>query len=419
MEDKLRQGEALFAKGKIEEAEKCFLSLLEEHPENEEVLNNLGVIHDTRGNVKEAERYFFKALEAKEDYPDALLNLADLYQNAKRWEEAALQLEKSIAIDDQDYNLFNQLGTVYLEMGDTEKARAVLEKSLELNSDQKIVKESLTFKEQIKKRKQITKFMHAKTTDEKLLDIFSDLDKTPDYPIEKIIKKIAIISTPRCGSSMFCNVLHRTQKFGYPTEYFNMSYINAYAIFFQKKNIHLDQYLDFIYRKTTSSNGIFTINFHVSQYIEMLKQNFNLMSLKFDRVCYLARKDKIEQAYSYAKAKLTGQWGVDTKPTQPLEGTIKREIILQALLHIVSSESYYENNLKPYVDKTYFYEDFSDLKNTTIFSEVLTDSNIIDFEPTWITSFKKQRNKQTLSEIAAFKEYIFPEWNRFCHVDKQ
>lgn len=45
MENKLKRSEALFAEGKIEEAEKCFLSLLEENPENEEVLNNIGVIH--------------------------------------------------------------------------------------------------------------------------------------------------------------------------------------------------------------------------------------------------------------------------------------------------------------------------------------------------------------------------------------
>ncbi|MFH1077316.1 MAG: tetratricopeptide repeat protein, partial [Pseudomonadota bacterium] len=69
MEDKLKQGEALFAEGKIEEAEKCFSDFLDQNPEDAEALNNLGAIYYTRGNVKEAEGYFFKALEAKEDYP--------------------------------------------------------------------------------------------------------------------------------------------------------------------------------------------------------------------------------------------------------------------------------------------------------------------------------------------------------------
>ena len=144
MQNKLKQGEALFAEGKVEEAEKCFLSLLEENPENEEVLNNLGVLHYANGNVEEAENYFLKALALKEDYSDALLNLADLYQSIKSWHKAANQLEKFITIENQNVDAFNRLGMVYLEMGNTEKARAALNKSLELNPEQEIVRESLS-----------------------------------------------------------------------------------------------------------------------------------------------------------------------------------------------------------------------------------------------------------------------------------
>ncbi len=143
MQNKLKQGEALFAEGEIEEAEKCFLELLNENPEDTEVLNNLGVISHTKGNFEKAEDYLLKALAVKKDHLDALQNLADLYQSAKRWKEASVQLEQYMAINDQDPNLCNQLGVVYLEMGDTEKARIALEKSLELNPDQETVRDSL------------------------------------------------------------------------------------------------------------------------------------------------------------------------------------------------------------------------------------------------------------------------------------
>ena len=142
--EEIEKGEALFAQGKVEEAEKCFLSLLEENPENEELLNNLGVIHHFRGNFEKAEDYLLKALSVKEDYLQALLNLANLYQDTKRWEEAADQLEEYMAINDQDPNIYNQLGMVYIEMGNTEKARIALKKSLELNPEQKTVKDSLS-----------------------------------------------------------------------------------------------------------------------------------------------------------------------------------------------------------------------------------------------------------------------------------
>jgi Flp pilus assembly protein TadD len=47
----LREGEALFSEGKIEEAERCFLDLLDNNPANPEILNNVGVIQYTRGNL--------------------------------------------------------------------------------------------------------------------------------------------------------------------------------------------------------------------------------------------------------------------------------------------------------------------------------------------------------------------------------
>ena len=40
MQNKLKEGEALFAEGKIEEAEKCFLEILNEDPKNKETYNN-------------------------------------------------------------------------------------------------------------------------------------------------------------------------------------------------------------------------------------------------------------------------------------------------------------------------------------------------------------------------------------------
>ncbi len=149
MKDSLKQGEALFAEGKIEEAKKYFSGLLENDPTNTEILNNLGVIFHRQANIERAEDFFLKALAIKEDYPDSLLNLADLYQNAKRWKEAALQLERCIAIDDQDHNLYNQLGMIYLETGNSEKTETALKKSLELYPQQATVRDALhTLKKQ-------------------------------------------------------------------------------------------------------------------------------------------------------------------------------------------------------------------------------------------------------------------------------
>ena len=139
----IKESEALFAQGKIEEAEKCFLNLLKNDPKNPEILNNLGVIQHAKSNLQEAEGYFLKAVEVKEDYLDALLNLVDLYQEVTRWEDVTTQLEKCIAINTQEPNLYNQLGMVYLEMGGTDNAIKALNHSLDLNPYQEIVRDSL------------------------------------------------------------------------------------------------------------------------------------------------------------------------------------------------------------------------------------------------------------------------------------
>lgn len=143
MEDKLKEGEALFAGGEIEKAFSVFNTILENQPDNPEALNNLGVIYHSMGNREKAEDYFLKVFTIKDDHLDALLNLINLYQEEQRWHEAAIKLEKYIEKYGQDPNLYNQLGVIYLEIGNTDTARVVLAKSLELNPSQKIVKESL------------------------------------------------------------------------------------------------------------------------------------------------------------------------------------------------------------------------------------------------------------------------------------
>lgn len=251
--------------------------------------------------------------------------------------------------------------------------------------------------------------MKLGTTDELLMDLFSDLDRRPDFPVKDIRKKVALVSTPRCGSSMFCDILKRTEKVGDPREWINPRYVEAYGKYFGLNNIDLGQYLEFIFRKTASSNGIFVINFHVEQYKEVLELlKFDVFSLNFDKSYYLYRKEKIDQAYSLAKATITDQWSSRTNAAVEVQGGIGRARILQALIHISDSDEYYNKNMKSRIDREYFYEDFSSLDTTSAFTEVLTDLEITDFEPSWATSLEKQRSREDLSELTILKEYLIP-----------
>ncbi len=248
----------------------------------------------------------------------------------------------------------------------------------------------------------------TQTTDDLLLSIFQDLNERPDFPVSDIRQKVAIISTPRCGSTFFCDVLHRTGLVGDPKEWINLRYLQAYAKLFGNNNIDIGRYLDFIFRKTTSPNGVFAINFHVSQHTEMLKHKFDVFSLGFDRIYYLYRRNKAEQAYSLAKAQLTDQWSADVKPLGDASATIDKTSIINSLLHISGSEDYYLANLHSKVGREFAYEDFSRLDQTPAFDEILTDLNIEDYEASWTSRMRQQRSKAENPQLVAFKKYLFP-----------
>lgn len=72
------RGETLYAEGKIEEAEKRFLDLLESKPNNKEALNNLGVIAFGRNKPGRAADYFSQAIKADPFYLEAVFNYCNL-----------------------------------------------------------------------------------------------------------------------------------------------------------------------------------------------------------------------------------------------------------------------------------------------------------------------------------------------------
>ena len=144
IENQLKKGEALFSEGKIEEAERLFLGLLDGEPNNCEILNNIGVIYHIKGNVNFAEDYFLKVLKVKNDHLDALSNLANVYMGSKRWKEAAVQLKRYVSVDDQNADIFIQLGTVYDAIGEMEKADVAWKRSLEIDPNRRSIRDSLS-----------------------------------------------------------------------------------------------------------------------------------------------------------------------------------------------------------------------------------------------------------------------------------
>lgn len=249
----------------------------------------------------------------------------------------------------------------------------------------------------------------GKKTDERLRDLMRQLEARADFPLEKVHKKVAIISTPRSGSSMFCDILHNTELCGEPREWINMRYLDAYARVTGTKNIDITAYLHFIIRKTTSANGIFAINFHVEQHQAMLKHKVDIFDLGFDRCYYVYRRQKALQAYSLARASVTDQWSADTEPAREAEEELGFSRILGAMTHLAQSEAFHERHLKSRVDRAFFYEDFSRVGETRAYQAVFDDLEVEVAGLNPRTGLARQRASDMPAELERLRAYLWPE----------
>lgn len=76
--NKLEEGEFLYAEGRLEEAESCFLSVIEEDSKNKVAYNNMGVIAYRMNDIEKAVDYFAMSLKEDPYFEDAITNLLDL-----------------------------------------------------------------------------------------------------------------------------------------------------------------------------------------------------------------------------------------------------------------------------------------------------------------------------------------------------
>ncbi len=109
MEDQLKQGETLFAEGRIDEAAEFFLSAAEKGENNKEAYNNLGVIAIQKKDVKAAIECFTRSLEIDPFYKSALINYTDLLKALNQLHIAAPLLEKIIEKDPNDKEIHQLL----------------------------------------------------------------------------------------------------------------------------------------------------------------------------------------------------------------------------------------------------------------------------------------------------------------------
>ena len=240
------------------------------------------------------------------------------------------------------------------------------------------------------------------------LDNFNLLLNKKD--VTNIKKKILFLSIPRSGSTFLCDVLTKHGGLGFPEEWLNPVHINEFSKYIApqlKGGSSLKEYCWFLLNKTSSENGYFSTNMHVYNYKWWREKKIDwIEELGFDHVYFISRKDKYAQAYSYALANVTADW---RQMTEKKRGKIVKEVtllkVLEYLKIILEQEMFYEQELKSYVQREFFYEDFAgeDLEKTV---QTICEDVGISFTNISESKYKVQRYNYDQSILKEFRNFM-------------
>jgi LPS sulfotransferase NodH len=188
------------------------------------------------------------------------------------------------------------------------------------------------------------------------VDMFKRLAAQPD-DTRGMGRPLLIMSTPRCGSTLFCEVLNNTRQLGLADEWLNYEYFATWTFVLGHTHFDLQEYINWIARKTLRNTGVMVINWHIGQIIAMNDDfGLGLNSLDFKKIVYLSRRDKIAQAVSLAKAASTNQFRSYEKATEVAD--LSFPAIVKALKSITDFDTFAHTTLREYIDFEWSYEDF-------------------------------------------------------------
>jgi ADP-heptose:LPS heptosyltransferase/Flp pilus assembly protein TadD len=136
-------GEALFQKGKVEEAKHIFQGALERESNFPPALNNLGVISFQGGKLKEAISYFNRVLEVKPDDFTALENMGMCLASENEFRQAIDCFERAREYGPGDAELLNSLGNCLIQTENFSRAEEIYQTSLQRDPNQALVKKIL------------------------------------------------------------------------------------------------------------------------------------------------------------------------------------------------------------------------------------------------------------------------------------
>lgn len=253
------------------------------------------------------------------------------------------------------------------------------------------------------------KFKTDKPLKKTHIKLFQDLMDSPDAA-SQADKRLLVVCTPRCGSTLFTDALSNTGKIGLCEEWFNYEYFAAYSKVIGGVS-SLREYFNKVAMKTVKNTGVFSLKLHVGQIVAAKKDfDLDLYSFGFNHIVYLYRRDKVAQAVSLAKAIKSDKFRHNEEATG--KDKISYHDVSYTLGIIIEQDKHFHDNL--YADVSYAYEDFVALDPPHYsYNEIL---KAFGKEPQdkFSTSMKKQADKYSEEMTRKFKSYILGEINESC-----
>lgn len=119
--------------GQLFEAEQLYEAVLDDYPQQANVLYLLGLIHHQRGNLKAAVQWYLRAIAAQPDYADAHNNLGVLLVQQGNLQEAIRHYRAALQSQPNNPRARANLGVLLHQLGQFDEAIAHYQTALQLD----------------------------------------------------------------------------------------------------------------------------------------------------------------------------------------------------------------------------------------------------------------------------------------------
>ena len=138
-ESRLQEGISLHQEGKLDQAELIYQQILQVNPENDEVVNLLGLIAYQVGKYQIATELINQAIDMDSSQSPFFNNLGLVLQKQDRLGEAIQAYRQSLELNPNDADVYSNFGTALKEHGQLEQAIDSYNTAIEIQSDHKEV----------------------------------------------------------------------------------------------------------------------------------------------------------------------------------------------------------------------------------------------------------------------------------------